>query len=168
MKYLVKTFLIIVIAGILVGCRYKLFSTANHPKSNDGLFSNISIPEDTLQREFLYFDGKGLVYYMTDTCYFVEKQKQRIIKYAAKSDVSIMNDSIFFKLDSFYIGKGTFSVTIFNGKKIYGEEKVYYHELMQKYSGISHNDTLKLNRLSVSMRKDSSYQEVTFVKYIGN
>lgn len=105
---------------------------------------------------------------MTDTSYSIAKQKQRIVKYATKTSVSIVQDSIVFRLDSFYIGKSTFNATVFDGHKINGEEKIYYHELMQKYSGTIQNDTIEFNRLSVSLRKDSTYQKVEFVKYTGN
>lgn len=155
---------------LVEGCNHNLVSTANlaGQKTIEGIYNSTSIPEDSAQREFLYFDGRGIVYYLTDTAFSSAKQKQRLTKYASKTSVSIIADSVFFRLDSFYIGRSTFSATVFNGKKIIGEEKIYYHNLMQKYSGSIQNDTLKFNRLSVSMRKDTTYRTVKFVRYIGN
>lgn len=148
---------------ISLGCKQHI---TIERKSLQGLFINTLVETDGPRKEFLYFDGKGLVYYMSDTTYPVQKQEQRIIEYATRAKVSFLKDSIIFKLDSFYIGTSTFSATVFNGKRITGEEKIYYHELKTKYSGVNHNDTLYFYEFSVSMQKDTTYSKSTYTRYL--
>lgn len=162
-----KLLAVLAILAILIGCHYKKH-LSTEVKPIQGLFVSTLIETDGPTKEFLYFDTKGFVYYWSDSTYPAKKQEQRILAYGTKANVSFLKDSIIFKLDSFFIGTSSFSATAFDGKKITGEEKMYYHELKTRYSGILHNDTLDFNKFTVSMQKDTTDSKATFARYRGN
>lgn len=153
----------------VIGCSPQEHILNNRIESDRivGLYCNGSIQlEDRIQKEFLYFDGNGLVYYLVDSIHSSKVEMQRVLENATKAKISVIEDSIIFELDSFFIGKGTFEATIFDEKVIYGEDKIYYHDLMQKYCGTYRNDTLQLSILSVSMKKDTLHSSATYTRYL--